>query len=55
MFILFKGMAVLFYSLLEDGNGDDLSLHQALPIKKGEKWLANFWVGKLYIFYLRNM
>jgi prolyl 4-hydroxylase len=36
--------AVLFYSLLEDGNGDDLSLHQALPVTKGEKWLCNFWV-----------
>lgn len=40
-----KGTAVLFYSLLEDGNGDDLSLHQAMPVKKGEKWLANFWVS----------
>jgi prolyl 4-hydroxylase len=39
-----KGTAVLFYSLLEDGNGDDLSLHQAIPVVKGEKWLANFWV-----------
>jgi prolyl 4-hydroxylase len=39
-----KGSAVLFYNLLEDGNGDDLSLHAALPIHKGEKWLANFWV-----------
>jgi prolyl 4-hydroxylase len=39
-----KGSAVLFYNLLEDGNGDDLSLHAALPCKKGEKWLANYWV-----------
>ena len=39
-----KGMAALFYNLLEDGNGDDLSLHAALPVFKGEKWLANFWV-----------
>lgn len=39
-----KGMAVLFYSLLEDGNGDDLSLHAALPLIHGDKWLANFWV-----------
>ena len=39
-----KGSAVLFYDLLEDGNGDDLSLHAALPCTKGEKWLANFWV-----------
>jgi prolyl 4-hydroxylase len=39
-----KGNAVFFYNLLEDGNGDDLSLHAALPVVKGEKWLANFWV-----------
>lgn len=39
-----KGSAVLFYNLLEDGNADDLSLHSALPIKRGTKWLANFWV-----------
>lgn len=39
-----KGSALLFYNLLEDGNGDDLSLHAALPVLKGEKWLANFWV-----------
>jgi prolyl 4-hydroxylase len=39
-----KGMAVLFYNLLEDGNADDLALHAALPVFKGEKWLANFWV-----------
>ena len=34
-----KGSAVLFYNLLEDGNGDDLALHAALPVKQGEKWL----------------
>lgn len=39
-----KGNAVLFYNLLEDGNGDDLALHAALPVLQGEKWLANFWV-----------
>ena len=32
-----KRTAVLFYSLLEDGNGDDLSLHEAMPVLKGEK------------------
>lgn len=42
--IIGKGSAVLFYNLLEDGNGDDLSLHAALPVRQGEKWLANFWV-----------
>eukprot|EP01041_Mallomonas_annulata_P002825 gene2825-5551_t len=39
-----KGSAVLFYNLLEDGNCDDLSLHEATPVRDGEKWLANFWV-----------
>ena len=39
-----KGDAVLFYNLLEDGNTDDLALHAALPVWRGEKWLANFWV-----------
>ena len=39
-----KGSAVIFYSLLEDGNGDQYSLHASLPVLKGEKWLANFWV-----------
>ena len=38
-----KRSAVIFYDLLEDGNGDDLSLHAALPVIRGEKWLANFW------------
>ena len=28
-----KGSAVLFYNLLEDGNGDDLALHAALPVE----------------------
>lgn len=39
-----RGNAVLFYNLLEDGNGDDLALHAAEPVIDGEKWLANFWV-----------
>ena len=40
-----KGNAVLFYNLLEDGNGDDLALHAALPVRGDhEKWLANYWV-----------
>eukprot|EP01084_Bolivina_argentea_P124597 220779_1 len=39
-----KGNSVLFYSMLEDGNADDLSLHAALPVNEGEKWLCNFWV-----------
>jgi len=43
-----KGSAVLFYNLLPDGNGDDLSLHASRPVKKGEKWLANYWIWDPY-------
>jgi prolyl 4-hydroxylase len=39
-----KGSAVLFYNLLEDGNGDELALHSSLPVKDGIKWLANLWI-----------
>lgn len=39
-----KGSSVMFYSILPDGNADDKSLHAALPVQKGVKWLANFWV-----------
>lgn len=39
-----KGNSVMFYSILEDGNADDLSLHTGLPVLQGEKWLCNFWV-----------
>ncbi len=40
-----KGSAVFFYNLLEDGSADDRSLHAALPVFKGEKYLCNIWVG----------
>jgi len=39
-----RGMAVLFYNLLPDGNMDDLSQHASTPVVQGEKWLANLWV-----------
>ena len=31
----------MFYNLLDDGNGDDLSLHAALPVKEGNLILKN--------------
>ena len=37
------GKAVLFYSLLPDGNMDERSQHTALPVTAGEKWLTNLW------------
>lgn len=39
-----RGGAVLFYSMLPDGNGDDLSLHGGDPVMEGEKWVCNLWV-----------
>jgi hypothetical protein len=35
------GKAVLFYSQLPDGNMDDFSLHAALPVRRGEKWMVS--------------
>lgn len=37
------GKAVLFYSMMPDGNMDDLSQHAAEPVIDGEKWLINLW------------
>ena len=37
------GKAVLFYSLLPDGNMDERSQHSAAPVTQGEKWLINLW------------
>jgi len=38
------GSAALFYNIMPDGNADIMSLHAALPVHRGEKWLANFWI-----------
>jgi prolyl 4-hydroxylase len=36
-----KGSAALFYSMLPDGNADDLSLHAGNPVIDGKKWICN--------------
>mmetsp|Transcript_37086 Transcript_37086/g.37763 ORF Transcript_37086/g.37763 Transcript_37086/m.37763 type:complete len:571 (+) Transcript_37086:102-1814(+) len=38
------GQAIMFYSLLPDGSGDELSSHEACPVTAGTKWAANKWV-----------
>lgn len=38
-----KGVALLFYNMLPDGNVDAHSLHMALPVRAGEKWVYNLW------------
>lgn len=39
-----KGSGVLFYSLLPDGNSDDMSLHAGMPVIEGTKYICNLWV-----------
>lgn len=39
-----KGTVAFFYSLLEDGNADELSLHAGTPVTAGEKWIAPLWI-----------
>lgn len=39
-----EGSVVFFYNLLKDGNGDELTIHTALPVLEGEKWVANLWI-----------
>ncbi|CEO97046.1 hypothetical protein PBRA_005650 [Plasmodiophora brassicae] len=37
------GDAIVFYSMLPDGNLDPQSLHAGCPVLKGEKYAANIW------------
>ncbi len=46
-----KGSVLLFYNLLPDGNGDEKTWHSALPLLKGEKWIANLWVWDPKFFF----
>jgi prolyl 4-hydroxylase len=39
-----KGRAIIFYSLLPSGNGDDYSEHAACAVTSGTKWAANKWI-----------
>ena len=38
------GTAILFYSVLPDGNVDELSLHASTPVTGGRKRVCNLWV-----------
>lgn len=38
------GNAILFYSLLPSGEGDNLSVHTACKVEGSLKWAANKWV-----------
>jgi prolyl 4-hydroxylase len=40
-----KGDALLFHSLTtDDARVHPLSLHQGMPVDRGEKWIANVWI-----------
>eukprot|EP01084_Bolivina_argentea_P315259 546132_1 len=43
-----KGNVVAFYSVLEDGNADHMSIHAGLPIIKGIKWASPLWIWDPY-------
>jgi prolyl 4-hydroxylase len=38
-----KGTAVIWCNLDENGNPDKNTMHQGLPIEKGEKWIITKW------------
>lgn len=40
-----QGSAVLFYNLDEALEVDIAAIHSALPLVRGEKWIANFWIA----------
>eukprot|EP01128_Nolandella_sp_AFSM9_P009906 TRINITY_DN660_c0_g1_i3.p1 TRINITY_DN660_c0_g1~~TRINITY_DN660_c0_g1_i3.p1 ORF type:complete len:297 (+),score=41.14 TRINITY_DN660_c0_g1_i3:463-1353(+) len=39
-----KGDAVLFYDMLPDGTGDEMSLHGGSSVEKGVKWAITKWI-----------
>eukprot|EP00468_Gymnochlora_sp_CCMP2014_P008847 CAMPEP_0167757654 /NCGR_PEP_ID=MMETSP0110_2-20121227/10043_1 /TAXON_ID=629695 /ORGANISM="Gymnochlora sp., Strain CCMP2014" /LENGTH=474 /DNA_ID=CAMNT_0007643863 /DNA_START=54 /DNA_END=1478 /DNA_ORIENTATION=- len=43
------GDAVLWYNMLPDGNADEMSLHEGMPVGSGEKWGCNLWVWDPYV------
>ena len=38
------GTGILFYNMMKDGNGDDLTLHTGEPVAAGTKWACNLWI-----------
>ena len=38
------GTGILFYNMMKDGNGDDLTLHSGEPVGTGTKWACNLWI-----------
>eukprot|EP00928_Gymnodinium_smaydae_P090164 TRINITY_DN74000_c0_g1_i1.p1 TRINITY_DN74000_c0_g1~~TRINITY_DN74000_c0_g1_i1.p1 ORF type:complete len:456 (-),score=79.46 TRINITY_DN74000_c0_g1_i1:138-1460(-) len=39
-----SGTSVVFYSMLEDGNKDELSLHSGRSVGRGYKFICNQWI-----------
>ncbi len=38
------GDAVMFENVTEEGDPDEHSVHEGLPVSKGQKWLASKWI-----------
>jgi len=39
-----KGRCVFFYNI-RNGKEDECSLHEAMPVISGDKWIATLWLG----------
>merc|ERR1712194_338986 len=49
------GTVIFWYSLHANGNTDPNGLHAACPVRKGEKWSANYWVWNKPQGYIADM
>jgi len=38
------GDALIFENITEEGDPDEHSVHEGLPVKIGQKWLASKWI-----------
>ena len=39
-----KGSATFWYNLLQNGKGDEMTMHAACPVLSGTKWVSNIWI-----------
>lgn len=48
------GRIIIFYSLMPDGSGDELSLHGGCKVENGTKWSANKWIWNKPMGYTQD-
>ena len=39
-----KGSAAFWFNLLQNGKGDEMTMHAACPVLSGTKWVSNIWI-----------